>query len=73
MAVGGAVGRESCIRGGPEEGVTHGRINGLGRQPGELYVGIPALGGGRGGPEEGVTHTRINGLGRQPGELGGRR
>ena len=37
---------------------THSHINGLGRQPGELYVGIPALGGGRGGPEEGGrTHT----------------
>ena len=29
-------------RAGPEEGVTDRWINGLGRQPGELYVGIPA-------------------------------
>ena len=29
-----------------------GRINGLGRRPGELYVGIPVLGGARGRPGE---------------------
>jgi len=44
----GAECKDSCIWRGQGAGLSHGRIDGLGRRPGELYVGIPAFGGARG-------------------------